>query len=92
MASNTSKLFDVTSGNNGTCGTGTLLCNATVGWDGPTGYGTPNATALNTLPVPSDPADDDDGGGVTGGCATGGGTGAGVLLGVALLGLRRRRR
>jgi subtilase family serine protease len=35
-------LFDVTSGSNGSCGT--LLCNATTGWDGPTGNGTPNGT------------------------------------------------
>ena len=37
-------LFDVTSGSNGTCGN--ILCKATVGWDGPTGFGTPNASAL----------------------------------------------
>ena len=34
-------LFDVTSGNNGTCSP-TLLCTAAAGWDGPTGLGTPN--------------------------------------------------
>ena len=39
----TSSLFDVVSGSNGTC----LLqpsyfCNATTGYDGPTGLGTPN--------------------------------------------------
>jgi subtilase family serine protease len=34
-------LFDVTSGNNGTCPT-TQWCNARPGWDGPTGLGTPN--------------------------------------------------
>jgi subtilase family serine protease len=38
----TSGLFDVTSGSNGSCGTD--LCNATAGWDGPTGNGTPNGT------------------------------------------------
>ncbi|HEV7557021.1 MAG TPA: Ig-like domain-containing protein [Kofleriaceae bacterium] len=37
-------LFDVTSGSNGNCGN--ILCNATAGWDGPTGFGTPNASAL----------------------------------------------
>jgi subtilase family serine protease len=37
-----SSLHDVTSGSNGSCGT--LLCNATSGWDGPTGLGTPNGT------------------------------------------------
>ena len=39
-----SSLNDVTSGTNGTCGT--ALCNAGVGWDGPTGFGTPNAAAF----------------------------------------------
>jgi subtilase family serine protease len=33
-------LFDVTSGSNGSCGS--YLCNAGVGYDGPTGLGTPN--------------------------------------------------
>ena len=37
----TGSLFDVTSGSNGTCPT-TQWCNARVGWDGPTGLGTPN--------------------------------------------------
>ncbi|TMQ02253.1 MAG: hypothetical protein E6J91_52950 [Deltaproteobacteria bacterium] len=36
--------FDVTSGSNGPCGN--LLCNATTGWDGPTGYGTPSARLI----------------------------------------------
>jgi subtilase family serine protease len=39
--SNTAALFDVTSGSNGSCG-GTYLCTAEVGYDGPTGLGTPN--------------------------------------------------
>jgi hypothetical protein len=34
-------LHDVTSGSNGTCPT-TVWCQATSGWDGPTGLGTPN--------------------------------------------------
>jgi subtilase family serine protease len=34
-------LFDVTSGSNGSCG-GTYLCTGVVGYDGPTGLGTPN--------------------------------------------------
>jgi len=43
--SHTGSLFDVVSGSNGTC----LLkpsyfCNATAGYDGPTGLGTPNST------------------------------------------------
>jgi subtilase family serine protease len=37
----TSSLFDVTSGSNGTCPT-TQWCTARVGWDGPSGLGTPN--------------------------------------------------
>jgi subtilase family serine protease len=41
--SNTSSLFDVTSGSNGSCG-GTYLCTAKAGYDGPTGLGTPNGT------------------------------------------------
>jgi subtilase family serine protease len=36
-------LFDVTSGNNGSCPT-TQWCHARSGWDGPTGLGTPNGT------------------------------------------------
>jgi len=42
--SHTSALNDVVSGSNGTCG-GSRLCTATVGWDGPTGLGTPIGTA-----------------------------------------------
>jgi subtilase family serine protease len=34
---------DVTSGSNGNCG-GTYLCTGVVGYDGPTGLGTPNGT------------------------------------------------
>jgi hypothetical protein len=34
-------LFDVTTGNNGTCPT-SQWCTARSGWDGPTGLGTPN--------------------------------------------------
>jgi subtilase family serine protease len=37
----TGNLFDVTTGNNGTCSP-TILCTAATGWDGPTGWGTPN--------------------------------------------------
>lgn len=42
--SNLSALFDVTSGSNGSCG-GSYFCTAGVGYDGPTGNGTPNGTA-----------------------------------------------
>jgi subtilase family serine protease len=38
---NTDQLFDVTSGSNGACG-GSYLCTAGPGFDGPTGWGTPN--------------------------------------------------
>ncbi|WP_223198373.1 S53 family peptidase [Solihabitans fulvus] len=39
----TAGLFDVTTGNNGSCG-GSYLCTAGPGYDGPTGLGTPNGT------------------------------------------------
>jgi len=41
--SHTSSLYDVISGSNGSCG-GSYLCTAGVGYDGPTGLGTPNGT------------------------------------------------
>ena len=46
----TDALFDVTTGQNGTCKAGlngkkTYLCTGEVGYDGPTGLGTPNGTA-----------------------------------------------
>lgn len=41
----TAQLWDVTSGNNGTCSPA-YLCTAGVGYDGPTGNGTPNGVAL----------------------------------------------
>ena len=36
--------FDVTSGSNGSCG-GTYLCTGALGYDGPTGLGTPNGVS-----------------------------------------------
>ena len=97
LAANASKLNDVTTGNNGTCGTQTLLCNAAVGWDGPTGFGTPNAAVLAPVSTTgngqgsanngSDAAPAD----LSGGCAVGGGGGGGGAAGLALLALRRRR-
>ena len=39
---NTSSLHDVTSGSNGSCST--TMCTGAVGYDGPTGVGTPNGT------------------------------------------------
>jgi subtilase family serine protease len=41
LYSHTSSLFDVTSGSNGSCG-GSFLCTGVSGFDGPTGWGTPN--------------------------------------------------
>jgi subtilase family serine protease len=38
---NSGSFFDVTGGSNGSCSPG-QLCTARVGWDGPTGLGTPN--------------------------------------------------
>ena len=63
VMANASKLNDVTSGTNGTCGN--ILCTAGTGWDGPTGYGTPNAQALVA------------GAGTGGGSGSGSGTGGG---------------
>lgn len=42
--SHASGLFDVTSGSNGSCSP-SIWCHAGVGWDGPTGLGTPNGTS-----------------------------------------------
>ncbi len=39
----TSRLYDVTSGRDGSCG-GSYLCTAKVGYDGPSGWGTPDGT------------------------------------------------
>ncbi len=66
VAANAAKLNDVTSGTNGTCGN--ILCTATAGWDGPTGFGTPNAMAL---------VGTSSGGGGGGGSGGGGGGGGG---------------
>lgn len=41
--SHTGSLNDVTSGSNGSCAQ-KVLCTAGPGWDGPTGFGTPNGT------------------------------------------------
>jgi subtilase family serine protease len=45
--SHTSNLYDVTTGNNGSCSP-SYFCTATTGYDGPTGWGTPNGTAAFT--------------------------------------------
>ncbi|MER6381744.1 S53 family peptidase [Streptomyces sp. NPDC001250] len=46
-AAGTSALNDVTSGNNGTCSP-SYLCTARSGYDGPTGWGTPEGTSAFT--------------------------------------------
>jgi hypothetical protein len=43
---NTGDFYDVTTGSNGSCTT-KYLCTAGVGYDGPTGWGTPNGAAIN---------------------------------------------
>ncbi|MFJ8139874.1 putative Ig domain-containing protein [Streptomyces sp. NPDC096013] len=45
--SHTSNLYDVTSGNNGSCSP-SYFCTAGTGYDGPTGWGTPDGTAAFT--------------------------------------------
>jgi subtilase family serine protease len=57
--SHTGNLFDVTSGSNGSCSP-SQLCTARTGWDGPTGWGTPNGSAAFA-----------SGGGGGGGCTAG---------------------
>jgi hypothetical protein len=42
-AASSRDFFDVTTGSDGSCGSD--LCTAGVGWDGPTGLGTPDGTA-----------------------------------------------
>jgi len=55
---NTADFYDVTSGNNGTCGTSVKYeCTAGVGYDGPTGNGTPNAAAIAGAVTPPPPVD-----------------------------------
>jgi subtilase family serine protease len=45
LYANTGALYDVTSGSNGSCpGKPAYYCNGEVGYDGPTGLGTPNGT------------------------------------------------
>jgi subtilase family serine protease len=45
---NPSAFYDVTTGNNGSCSP-KYLCTAGVGYDGPTGNGTPNGAVLSTI-------------------------------------------
>lgn len=97
LATMTGAFVDVTDGKNGTCGT--KLCEATTGWDGPTGHGTPNAAALAQLVVADDrdtkgDGEDEDDTFVEpvedGGCSTSGHAGGWLVL-AALARLRRRR-
>ena len=77
---NPSAFFDVTSGNNGAC-TVPYMCNGQVGYDGPTGLGTPNGAMFPKTPPPPPPPPTDggrpDSGNTTGGGAAGAGGGAG---------------
>jgi subtilase family serine protease len=50
--SNPANFYDVTSGQTSTCGN--ALCKAGTGWDGPTGIGTPNGTAMAAGSIGSD--------------------------------------
>ena len=55
--SHTSDFNDVTSGSNGSCG-GSYLCTAGVGYDGPTGWGTPTGELIETsAAAPPPPVD-----------------------------------
>jgi MYXO-CTERM domain-containing protein len=75
---NPSAFFDVTSGNNGSCPV-PYMCTGQVGYDGPTGLGTPNGALFPKTPPPPPPTDGGtDSGNTTGGGAAGaGGGGAG---------------
>jgi hypothetical protein len=69
----TTDFFDVTTGSNGSCSPA-ALCTAEVGYDGPTGWGTPNGAALGgpCTPACSGKSCGADGcGGSCGTCATG---------------------
>ncbi len=82
--SHASDFFDVTTGKNGTCGT--ILCNAGAGWDGPTGNGTPNGTAIGggggtCTPACAGKTCGDDGcGGSCGSCPSGDSCTAGACV------------
>jgi hypothetical protein len=75
--------FDITSGSNAsTSGCTGILCNAGTGWDGPTGWGSPNAAALSAI----DAGVSDDDAGSTGNDA-GGSSDAGTPAGDASTGI-----
>jgi uncharacterized protein (TIGR03382 family) len=74
----TAAFYDVTSGTNGSCGS--VVCNAGVGWDGPTGVGTPNGAMLKALGGGTGSGSGGGGGGGSGsgsGIGSGGGSGSG---------------
>jgi MYXO-CTERM domain-containing protein len=75
---NPSAFFDITSGNNGSCPT-PYMCTGQVGYDGPTGLGTPNGAMFPKTPPPPPPTDGGtpDSGNATGGGAAGAGGGVG---------------
>jgi subtilase family serine protease len=74
---NPGSYFDVSTGTNGSCTS--ALCRAGVGWDGPTGIGTPNGALLvpqTSQDPPTGGTGDGSGGGT--GDGSGGGTGDGT--------------
>ncbi|HEY3806608.1 MAG TPA: S8 family serine peptidase [Kofleriaceae bacterium] len=88
---NADKLNDITTGTNGDCGN--VLCTAGTGWDGPTGYGTPNGKLLDN----NTGSGSTDYGVVSGGCdAVGNRAGLAMIaliaLSLALQPTRRRAR
>jgi hypothetical protein len=82
LATGAANMNDVRFGSNGACGS--VLCEAGPGWDGPTGWGTPDGGRW----LGADHAAREERRG--GGCAVGRASGAWIAL--ALLALRRRRR
>ncbi|MEJ7598176.1 MAG: S53 family peptidase [Kofleriaceae bacterium] len=95
LAVDPGSFHDITSGKNGSCGS--LLCEAGSGWDGPTGFGTPNGSVLaqSVVPIvvpdpllgPVPPTDE------AAGCSTStSASGLAVALLIAVLIPRRRRR
>jgi hypothetical protein len=68
LYSHAAGLNDVTTGSNGSC-SGSALCTAGIGWDGPTGLGTPNGISAFGSGPPSVSAVTPAGGPVGGGTA-----------------------
>ncbi len=84
---NTGNWYDVTSGTNGSCGANAYYCKAAAGYDGPTGWGTPNGQALGgtqsgtTGGTTGTSTTGGTTGGTTGTSTTGGTTGKGTTTG-----------